>query len=338
MRSFIKGLAVLLMPLFLVTTVSADKLQVGFIYVGPTGDHGWTYMHDEGRKAIEKEFGDDVTTTYVESVKYGPDAERVMTQMAMNGVDMIFATSFGYMEQMLNVAKKFPNIKFEHATGYKTAENMSVYSSKFYEGRYVQGVIAGHMSKTGKAGYIASFPIPEVIRGINAFYLGASSVNPDFDIDVVWVNTWYDPGKEADAAKVLIAQGADIITQHTDSPAALQVADAAGVKAFGQASDMIMFAPNTQLTAILDLWGPYYVERVKAVIDGTWEMQDTWGGMDTGMVAMAPYTNMPDDIKKIAMALEKDILEGKFEIFPGASVGDLLGMSEYVEGIDAIKP
>ena len=155
-------------------------------------------MHDEGRKAIEKEFGDDVTTTYVESVKYGPDAERVMTQMAMNGVDMIFATSFGYMEQMLNVAKKFPNIKFEHATGYKTADNMAVYSSKFYEGRYIQGVIAGMMSEKGKAGYIASFPIPEVIRGINAFYLGATSVNPDFDIDVVWVNTWYDPAKESD--------------------------------------------------------------------------------------------------------------------------------------------
>ncbi len=326
--------------LSLMFTISAyaDPVKVGFVYVGPTGDHGWTYMHDIGRQAIVKELGDQVETTYVENVKYGPDAERVMRQMALQGVDIIFATSFGYMESMLNVAKEFPDVKFEHATGYKTAENMSVYSSKFYEGRYVQGVIAGHMSKTGKAGYIASFPIPEVIRGINAFYLGASSVNPDFDIDVVWVNTWYDPGKEADAAKVLIAQGADIITQHTDSPAALQVADAAGVKAFGQASDMIMFAPNTQLTAILDLWGPYYVERVKAVIDGTWEMQDTWGGMDTGMVAMAPYTNMPDDIKKIAMALEKDILEGKFEIFPGASVGDLLGMSEYVEGIDAIKP
>ena len=326
--------------LSLMFTISAyaDPVKVGFVYVGPTGDHGWTYMHDIGRQAIVKELGDQVETTYVENVKYGPDAERVMRQMALQGVDIIFATSFGYMESMLNVAKEFPDVKFEHATGYKTAENMSVYSSKFYEGRYVQGVIAGHMSKAGKAGYIASFPIPEVIRGINAFYLGASSVNPDFDIDVVWVNTWYDPGKEADAAKVLIAQGADIITQHTDSPAALQVADAAGVKAFGQASDMIMFAPNTQLTAILDLWGPYYVERVKAVIDGTWEMQDTWGGMDTGMVAMAPYTNMPDDIKKIAMALEKDILEGKFEIFPGASVGDLLGMSEYVEGIDAIKP
>ena len=334
----LKFLSVAVLSLMFTISAYADPVKVGFVYVGPTGDHGWTYMHDIGRQAIVKELGDQVETTYVENVKYGPDAERVMRQMALQGVDIIFATSFGYMESMLNVAKEFPDVKFEHATGYKTAENMSVYSSKFYEGRYVQGVIAGHMSKTGKAGYIASFPIPEVIRGINAFYLGASSVNPDFDIDVVWVNTWYDPGKEADAAKVLIAQGADIITQHTDSPAALQVADAAGVKAFGQESDMIMFAPNTQLTAILDLWGPYYVERVKAVIDGTWEMQDTWGGMDTGMVAMAPYTNMPDDIKKIAMALEKDILEGKFEIFPGASVGDLLGMSEYVEGIDAIKP
>ena len=334
----LKFLSVAVLSLMFTISAYADPVKVGFVYVGPTGDHGWTYMHDIGRQAIVKELGDQVETTYVENVKYGPDAERVMRQMALQGVDIIFATSFGYMESMLNVAKEFPDVKFEHATGYKTAENMSVYSSKFYEGRYVQGVIAGHMSKTGKAGYIASFPIPEVIRGINAFYLGASSVNPDFDIDVVWVNTWYDPGKEADAAKVLISQGADIITQHTDSPAALQVADAAGVKAFGQASDMIMFAPNTQLTAILDLWGPYYVERVKAVIDGTWETKDTWGGMDTGMVAMAPYTNMPDDIKKIAMALEKDILEGKFEIFPGASVGDLLGMSEYVEGIDAIKP
>ena len=334
----LKFLSVAVLSLMFTISAYADPVKVGFVYVGPTGDHGWTYMHDIGRQAIVKELGDQVETTYVENVKYGPDAERVMRQMAIQGVDIIFATSFGYMESMLNVAKEFPDVKFEHATGYKTAENMSVYSSKFYEGRYVQGVIAGHMSKAGKAGYIASFPIPEVIRGINAFYLGASSVNPDFDIDVVWVNTWYDPGKEADAAKVLISQGADIITQHTDSPAALQVADAAGVKAFGQASDMIMFAPNTQLTAILDLWGPYYVERVKAVIDGTWETKDTWGGMDTGMVAMAPYTNMPDDIKKIAMALEKDILEGKLEIFPGASIGDLLGMSEYVEGIDAIKP
>jgi len=338
MRVLLNALVVLLLPLSFAVSAVADPLKIGFVYVGPTGDHGWTYMHDVGRKEIEKEFGDKVETTFVESVAYGPDSERVMTQMAMQGVDLIFTTSFGYMDPTQNVAKKFPDVKFEHATGYKTAPNVSVYSSKFYEGRYVQGVIAGHMSKKGKAGYIASFPIPEVIRGINAFYLGAKSVNPDFDVDVVWVNTWYDPSKEADAATVLIQQGADIITQHTDSPAALQVAQQSGIKAFGQASDMIQFAPDTQLTAILDLWGPYYIERVRAVLDGTWKESDTWGGMDTGMVAMAPYTNMPDEIKKIAMAVEKDITEGKLDIFPGKSVGDLLGMNQYVEGIDAFLP
>ena len=339
MKFFIRGLAFLIMPLFLITSAMADPLKVGFVYVGPTGDHGWTYMHDEGRKAIEAEFGDQVDTIYVESVKYGPDAERVMTQMAMEGVDLIFATSFGYMEQMLNVAKKFPDVKFEHATGYKTADNMAVYSSKFYEGRYIQGVIAGMMSEKGKAGYIASFPIPEVIRGINAFYLGATSVNPDFDIDVVWVNTWYDPAKEADAARVLINQGADIITQHTDSPAALQVAEELGIKAFGQASDMINFAPNTQLTAIIDQWGPYYVERVRAALDGTWESTDTWGGMDTGMVEMAPYTNMPENVKLVAQNIELAIKTGEFDPFGGKfSTGDLLGMNEYLPGIDAINP
>ena len=333
-----KILSVLLLSLS-VSSAYADKIQVGFIYVGPVGDHGWTYMHDQGRILAEEHFGDDITTTYVESVKYGPDAERVMTQMAMNGVDIIFATSFGYMEQMLNVAKKFPNIKFEHATGYKTADNMAVYSSKFYEGRYIQGVIAGMMSEKGKAGYIASFPIPEVIRGINAFYLGATSVNPDFDIDVVWVNTWYDPAKESDAAEVLIQQGADIITQHTDSTAALQVAEKAGIKAFGQASDMIKFAPNTQLTAIIDQWGPYYVERVRAVLNGTWESADTWGGMDTGMVEMAPFTNMPPAVQIVAKNLVDAITMGGFDPFDGKFTdGELLGMSEYLPGIDAAKP
>ena len=256
----------------------------------------------------------------------------------MQGFDIIFATSFGYMEPMLKVAKEFPNVKFEHATGYKTAPNMSVYSSKFYQGRYIQGVIAGMMSKNGKAGYIASFPIPEVVRGINAFYLGATSINPDFDIDVVWVNTWYDPGKEADAAKVLISQGADILTQHTDSTSPLQVAEKEGIMAFGQASDMINFAPNTQLTSIIDQWGPYYVARVKAVMEGTWEMADTWGGMETGMVEMAPYTNMPPAVEIVAKNLEAAIESGEFLIFPGKSVGELLGMNKYVDGIDAFLP
>ena len=318
---------------------NADEVKVGFIYVGPVGDHGWTYMHDQGRQLVESELGDKVTTTYIENVKYGPDAERVMREMAQSGVDMIFATSFGYMESMLKVAKEFPDVKFEHATGYKTAPNMSVYSSKFYQGRYIQGVIAGHMSKNGKAGYIASFPIPEVIRGINAFYLGATSVNPNFDIDVVWVNTWYDPGKEADAAKVLISQGSDIITQHTDSPAALQVAEMEGILAFGQASDMIQFAPKAQLTAIIDDWGPYYVERVQALLDGTWKTSDTWGGMSTGMVKMAEYTNMPATLATIAEELQALITSGELDPFGGQfTTGELLGMSDYLPGIDAIKP
>ena len=317
----------------------ADKLKVGFVYIGPVGDHGWTYMHDQGRQAVEKAYGDKVEVTYMESVKYGPDAERAIRGLANEGMDIIFATSFGYMEPMLKVAKEFPNIKFEHATGYKTNDNMSVYSGMFYQGRYIQGVIAGHMSKNGKAGYIASFPIPEVVRGINAFYLGATSVNPDFDIDVVWVNSWYDPVKEGNAAKVLISEGADIITQHTDSPAALQVAEKQGVFAFGQASNMYQFAPKAQLTAIIDDWAPYYIERVGQVMNGTWKKSDTWGDMKSGMVKMAPYTNMPDKIALIAKDIEKKVMNGNIDPFNGKySVGELLGMNKYVKGIDASLP
>ena len=338
MKIFFKGLAILMLSVFVTASAQAG-VKAGFVYVGPVGDHGWTYMHDQARLQVEEALGDEVETVYVESVKYGPDAERVIRQMAQSGVDIIFATSFGYMEAMVKVAKEFPDVKFEHATGYKTADNLAVYSSKFYQGRYIQGVIAGHLSEAGKAGYIASFPIPEVIRGINSFWLGARSVNPNFDIDVIWVNTWYDPPKEGAAANVLIGQGADIITQHTDSPAALQQAEKAGIMAFGQASDMIQFAPNTQLTAILDDWGPYYIARVQAVLDGTWVAGDTWGGMDTGMVAMAPYTNMPNDVAKIASNLESAILLGEFDPFGGQFTdGELLGMSEYLDGIDAAKP
>ena len=323
---------------FATSSVANPHLTVGFVYVGPIGDHGWTYMHDKGRLAIEEEFGDMVKTVYVENVKYGPDAERVIRQMAQEGVDIIFATSFGYMEQMLKVAKEFPDVYFEHATGYKTAPNMSAYSSRFYEGRYIQGVIAGTMSKAGKAGYIASFPIPEVIRGINSFYLGATSVNPDFDIDIVWVNTWYDPGKEADAAKVLISEGADIITQHTDSPAPLQTAEKMGVVGFGQASDQIKFAPKAQLTAILDVWDSYYISRVRAAMNGTWTESNTWGGMDTGMVQMADYTNMPLALRQQMEMLEADILSGKFKPFGDLDDAALGGMMEYVDGIDATVP
>lgn len=316
----------------------AEPFKVGFVYVGPIGDHGWTYMHDKGRQAVEEHFGDAVETVYVESVPEGPDATQVMQNMIREGVDMIFTTSFGYMEQTVRAAKENPDVIFEHATGYKTAPNLSVYSSRFYEGRYVQGVIAGHMSKAGKAGYIASFPIPEVVRGINAFYLGATSVNPDFDVDVVWVNTWYDPPKEADAAKVLMAQGADIITQHTDSPAPLAAAGKQGVMAFGQASDMISFAPETQLTAILDVWGPYYIARVEAAMNGTWTETNTWGGMDTGMVDMAPMTNMDPELAALAERLAADIKAGTFKPFGDLDDGTLATMMEYVDGIDAALP
>ena len=218
-----------------VTAVSgADKLKVGFIYVGPIGDHGWTYQHDQGRLAVEAALGDKIETVYVENVAEGPDAERAITRLARDGAGLIFTTSFGYMDPTNKVAKNFPDVKFEHATGYKRGDNVTTYSARFYEGRYVIGQIAAQMSKSGVAGYVASFPIPEVVRGINAFLLGAQSINPDFKIKVVWVNSWFDPGKEADAAKVMIGQGADIISQHTDSTAPLQIAAEMGVVGFGQ--------------------------------------------------------------------------------------------------------
>jgi len=214
-----------------------DNIKVGFVYVGPIGDFGWSYEHDQGRLAVEEALGDKVETTYVESVPEGPDAERVIRQMAQSGHDLIFTTSFGYMNPTLKVAEQFPDVKFEHATGFKRAENVSTYSGKFYEGRVPQGIIAGHMTKTNTIGYIASFPIPEVVRGINAAYLAAKSVNPDVQFKIIWVSTWFDPAKEADAATALIEQGADVIMQHTDSPAAMTIAEEKGIYAFGQASD-----------------------------------------------------------------------------------------------------
>ena len=340
---------------YFVTQQQEDEIAADacFIYVGPVGDFGWSYQHDQGRLEVEKELG--VTTSYLESVPEGPDAERALERLARAGCKIIFATSFGYMDQVNAVAAKFPDVKFEHATGYKREHpNVATYNSKFHEGRYVQGQIAAQMSEAGIAGYIASFPIPEVVMGINAFLLGAQSYNPDFRLKVVWANTWFDPGKEADAAKALIDQGADIITQHTDSTAPMQVAAERGIKAFGQASDMIKFGPETQLTSIIDDWGPYYVERVKAVMDGTWEQVDVWAGMTEGHVVMAPYTNMPDEVKAVAEATEAKIKSGEFNPFTGpvdkqdgtewlkwnevAEDGVLLGMDFYVAGVDDKLP
>jgi len=265
-----------------------DKTKVGFVFVGPVGDGGWTYEHNQGRLAVEKEFGDAVETVFVENVAEGPDSERVMTQMALDGADLIFTTSFGYMDPTINVAGKFPDVKFEHATGYKRADNVSTYSARFYEGRAIQGHIAGKMTKSNIIGYIGSFPIPEVIRGINSAYIHAKKVNPDVEFKIVWAYTWFDPAKEADAAKVLIEQGADVVLQHTDSTAPQAAAQEAGdVITFGQASDMAQYAPKPRVSSIIDDWAPYYIARTKAVMDGTWESKDTWDGIGAGMVGQA---------------------------------------------------
>jgi len=337
--------------------VSADDpVKVGFVYVGPVGDHGWTYRHDIGRQAVAAEFGDAVETTFVESVSEGADAERVIRDLAASGHDIIFTTSFGYMNPTVKVARQFPNVRFEHATGYKRADNVATYAARFYEGRYVIGRIAGHMTKSNVIGYIGSFPIPEVVRGINAFTLALRDVNPDAVVKVVWVSSWYDPGKEAEAAKALIDQGADIIVQHTDSTAPLQAAQNAGIHGFGQASDMRAFAPNAQLTSIVDNWDGYYIDRVRAVIDGTWSSGDTWGGLDTGMVELAPYNEdvLPADVIEDARATAAGIADGSIVPFAGpirAQDGservaegesltdeDLLGMNWYVEGIEGKLP
>ena len=305
---------------------------------------------------MEEAFGDKVETIYQESVPEGADAERAITQMALAGADLIFTTSFGYMDPTINVAQKFPNVKFEHATGYKTAPNVSNYSARFYEGRAVQGHIAGKMTKTNTIGYIASFPIPEVIRGINSAYIHAKKVNPDVQFKIIWAYTWFDPTKEADAAKALIEQGADVILQHTDSTAPQAAAKEAGnVITFGQASDMSEYAPFPRVSSIIDNWGPYYVARTKAVMDGTWESVATWDGIGAGMVGIGEITDaVPADVKAEAEAMVAQLGSGEYHAFTGplnkqdgsawlaegetADDGTLAGMNFYVEGIDSEIP
>ena len=335
-----------------------EHVKACFVYVGPIGDGGWTFQHHQGALAVQEKFGDKVEIQYQESVPEGADAERVLTQMALGGCNIIFTTSFGYMDATNAVAAKFPDVKFEHATGFKRdSANVSTYNARFYEGRAVEGLIAGRMTKSNKIGYIGSFPIPEVIMGINSYYLAAKKANPNVELSVVWAFTWFDPAKEADAAKALIDQGVDVIASHTDSTAVLAEAAKTGGKVigFGQASDMAEYKPSPRVSSVVDNWGPYYIERVQALLDGTYAQADTWAGIKGGEVMIGEITDaVPAEIKAEAEKLRDDIAAGTVHPFTGplkkqdgsdwlaegatAPDGDLLGMNFFVEGIKGDIP
>jgi basic membrane protein A and related proteins len=299
-----------------------EPLKAAWVYVGPVGDAGWTFAHDQGRKAVEAEFGDKVKTTFVEKVPEGADAERVIRDLAAQGNKIIFATSFGFMEPMLKVAAEFPDVKFEHATGYKTAPNMSVYDARFYHDAYVSGIIAGGVTKTNTIGFVGSFPIPEVLRNINAFTLGAQSVNPKVKTKVVWINTWFDPPKEGDAAQSLINGGADVLLQNTDSSAVLQTAAKNKKYAFGWDSDMSAVAPEAHLASNMVYWGPYYIKTIKAVLDGTWkgEQRTIWGKPEGANDVIKFNEAIPEAIRKKAEEAAAAIKAGTKDPFDGPIV------------------
>jgi len=327
-----------------------EPLKIGFVYVSPIGDAGWTYQHDTGRKEMEKALGGKVTTKYVESVPEGADAERVIRDLAQSGHTLIFTTSFGYMNPTLKVATAFPNGKFEHATGYKTAKNVGIYNARFYEGRYLAGIVAGKMTKTGVAGYVAAFPIPEVVMGINAFARGMRSVNPKAEVKVIWTNSWFDPGRETEASNTLVSQGADVLTHHTDSTATVQTAEAKKVYAIAYHSDMSRYGPNAQLTAVTHHWGDYYTRVAQSAVDGKWQQDNVWGGIKDGMIKLAPFNKVvPPDVVALVKKAEGEIAAGKLNPFTGPmktnegkevlaagktiTDADLSKMDYYVEGV-----
>jgi simple sugar transport system substrate-binding protein len=295
-----------------------QPLKIGFVYVSPIGDAGWTFQHDSGRKEMEKALGAKVTTKYVENVPEGADAERVIREFAASGYQLVFTTSFGYMNPTVKVAKAFPKVAFEHATGYKRDKNVGTYNARFYEGRYLTGIIAGKMTKSNVAGYVAAYPIPEVLQGINAFTRGMRSVNPKAEVRVIWVNSWYDPGREREAAMTLISQGADIITQHTDSTAPVQAAEEKGVYAFGYHSDMSKYGPKAHLTASTHQWGAFYTKVAQDTLAGKWQPSNVWGGIKDGMVKLAPLNPaVPKDVRDQVAKAEADIAAGKLHPFGG---------------------
>ncbi|AGU51098.1 ABC transporter, substrate-binding protein [Variovorax paradoxus B4] len=333
----------------------AAPLNIAFAYIGPVGDGGWTFAHDNGRKALEKEFGDKIKTTFVESVPEGADAERVFRDMVGQGNKLIFGTTFGYMEPMLKVAADSKDVKFEHATGYKTAENMRTYDSRTYEGAYMAGVIAGAMTKSNTLGVVGSVPIPEVLRNINSFTLGAQSVNPKITTKVVWVNEWFSPPKETEAATALINGGADVLFQNTDSPAVLKTAQEKGKRAFGWDSDMTAYGPKAHLASATINWAPYYIKATQDALDGKWATGQSWWGVKEGAIDIVSIAeDVPAETKAKVEAVKKGLKDGSFVIWKGPILGQdgkevvakdavaddkfLSGVNFYVKGVEGKVP
>jgi len=337
------------------SAAKAEPLKIAFAYVGPVGDGGWTFAHDNARKAIEKEFGDKIVTSFVENVPESADAERVIRDMASQGNKVIFGTTFGYMETMLKLAPEFKDVKFEHATGYKTADNMRTYDSRTYEGAYMAGVIAGKMSKTGTLGVVASVPIPEVVRNINSFTLGAQSSNPKIKTKVVWVNEWFNPPKETEAATSLINGGADVLFQNTDSPAVLKTAQDKGKRAFGWDSDMTAYGPKAHLASAVINWTPYYIKATKDALEGTWTTGGVWWGVKEGAIDIVSIAeDVPAETKAKVDEVKAGLKAGTFSIWKGPLVDNkgktllkegevaddkfLSGVMFYVKGVEGKVP
>lgn len=312
-----------------------DKIKVAFVYIGPVGDAGWTKKHDDGRQEMEDALGDKVEVTVLENIPEGAESQRTFEDLVRQGNDLIFGTSFGYMDQMLAVAEQNPGVCFEHATGYKTADNMGTYFGAAEEARYLSGIAAGAASESGKIGYVAAFPIPEVIRGINAFTLGAQSVNPDATVQVVWTKTWFGPDEEKQAAESLLDQGVDVLSQHQDTPATGEAADAVGAKWVGYNDDMSRFAPDAWLTAPIWDWGPYYTKTAESVLDGTCPNDQYYGNMADGMVMLAPFGDSVDaDTQATIDETGAKIIDGSFKPFTGP-IMDQDGNEKYAEGASA---
>ena len=350
----VAGAAVLSLGL-LGASRAAEPLKIAFVYVSPVGDAGWTYQHDIGRKEMAAALGEAVKTSFVESVNEGADAERVIRELAQGGNKLIFTTSFGFMNPTLKVAQQFPDVDFEHATGYKRAKNVGTYSARFYEARYLTGIVAGKMTKSNVLGYVAAFPIPEVVQGIDAYTLGARSVNPKVQVKVIWTSSWYDPGKEREASDALVAQGADVLTHHTDSTAVVQAAEAKHVWAIAYHSDMTKYGPHAELTAATHHWGQYYIREAKAVLSGTWKSDDVWGGIKDNMVGLAPFNAaVPQEVIGLVDAKKSAIVAGAFYPFQGPindndgqlkvpagthmSDEEILKLNWYVDGVQGKLP